>query len=52
MPVVINEFEVVNEPAAPAPAQPQAASAKPAAPIDVERALAAIRAREQRVRTY
>ena len=52
MPVVINEFEVVNESAAPGPAQPQAAAAKPAAAIDVERALAAIRAREQRVRTY
>lgn len=52
MAVVINEFEVVNEPAAPAPAPPQAAPAKPAAPVDVERALAASRAREQRVRTY
>jgi len=52
MPVVINEFEVVNEPAAPPPAQPQAPAAKPAPPADVERALAAIRAREQRVRTY
>jgi hypothetical protein len=50
MAVVINEFEVVNEQAAP-PAQP-AASAKPAAPVDLERALAAIRVREQRVRTY
>jgi hypothetical protein len=51
MPVVINEFEVVNEPAAP-PAQPQTASAKPAPPVDVERALAAISARAQRVRMY
>ena len=50
MPVVINEFEVVNEPA-PAPAQPQAA-AKPAPTVDLERALDALRAREQRVRTY
>ena len=51
MPVVVNEFEVVTE-AAPPPPQPTAGSAKPAAPVDVQRALAEIRAREQRVRTY
>lgn len=51
MPVVINEFEVVNEPAVPAPAPPQAA-ARPAPAVDVERALTALRAREQRVRAY
>ena len=51
MPVVVNEFEVVNEPAPPA-AHPQATAAKPAPPVDVQRALTEIRAREQRVRTY
>lgn len=51
MAVVINEFEVVNEPAAQGPAPSQAA-AKPAPAVDVARALAAMRAREQRVGTY
>jgi len=51
MPVVVNEFEVVSEAPAPA-AQPPAGAAKPAPPIDVQRVLVELRAREQRVRTY
>jgi len=52
MAVVINEFEVVAEPA-PAPAQSSPAAAKPAPPpADVERVLAEIRVRERRVRAY
>lgn len=49
MPVVVNEFEVVAEPAR---QQPQASAPPPAPPVDVERAIAEMRAREMRVRTY
>ena len=52
MAVVINEFEVVAEPAPPpAAAQPKAQRPAPP-PTDVERVLAELRARERRVRAY
>ena len=50
MPVVINEFEVVAEPA-PAPAQAQASNeATPQPALDVEQALLEMKLRELRVR--
>ena len=53
MPVVINEFEVVAEPARePAPAAGTGA-AEPSAPrLDLDRLLAERRARAERVRAY
>ena len=51
MAVVINEFEVVAEPATP-PAAPRPAERPAPPPTDVERALAELRARERRVRAY
>jgi hypothetical protein len=52
MPVVINEFEVVPEPA-PQPAASAAAAAPPApAAPQIERLLAAMIARAQRARAY
>lgn len=51
MAVVINEFEVVAEPAPP-PAAAQSQAQRPAPPPDVERVLAELRARERRVRAY
>jgi len=52
MPVVINEFEVVAEPAGTAPRGAPAPAAPAQAPPDVERAMAACQARDQRVRAY
>jgi hypothetical protein len=53
MAVVINEFEVVTEPAAPQTRSTPETPAQPAAqPPDVERVAAALRARAQRVRAY
>ena len=53
MPVVINEFEVVEAPAAQrAQPTPTAASAGAAKPEDTELLLAERRARETRVRAY
>ena len=52
MPVVINEFEVVTEPAATTPRGAAAPAAPAQQPPDVERLMAAEKARDQRVRTY
>ena len=53
MPVVINEFEVVPEPASSTPPAP-ADTAVPAQrqPPDIEMVLATLRARRDRVRVY
>jgi len=54
MPVVINEFEVVTEPAAQPAALSESSGADAPAqePVDVERVMADRRAREERVRAY
>jgi hypothetical protein len=51
VPIVINDFEVVPEPA-PAPAQGTSAQSPKAEPPDVERLLAAHRTRAERTRAY
>jgi hypothetical protein len=52
MPVVINEFEVVPEPASqPAPGAP-APSQPTQGPADIERLLSMQRRRDERVRAY
>ena len=52
MPVVINDFEVVPEPAAPAQQGGTAPQTPPHETPDVERILAVHRARAERVRAY
>ena len=52
MPVVINDFEVVAEPAGTAPRGAPAPAATAPEPPDVERMMSARKAREQRVRAY
>ena len=53
MPVVINEFEVVPEPASPSAPSAAAPPGQPVLdPAALERFLATQRARDQRVRAY
>jgi hypothetical protein len=52
MTVVINDFEVVTEPAATAPRGAQAPAAAAKELPDVERVMAVCKARDQRVRAY
>ena len=52
MPVVINDFEVVPEPAAPSPQSGSTPQTPPPEPPEVERILAVHRARAERVRAY
>ena len=52
MPVVINDFEVVTEPAAAAPRGAPVLGAPAQETPDIERVMAARQARDQRVRAY